>query len=48
VEALADMLIRVSNLACGHPEIREMDLNPVFAYPAGQKPVVVDARARIE
>ena len=47
VEALVDILIRVSNLACEHPEIREMDLNPVFAYPAGQKPVVVDARARI-
>ncbi|MBM3791765.1 MAG: acetate--CoA ligase family protein, partial [Acidobacteria bacterium] len=47
VEALVDVLIRVSNLACEHPEIREMDLNPVLAYAAGQKPVVVDARARI-
>jgi acyl-CoA synthetase (NDP forming) len=48
VEALADILIRVSNLACENPELREMDLNPVFAYPVGKKPVVVDARARIE
>ena len=47
VEALVEVLIRISNLACDHPEIQEMDLNPVFAYPAGQKPVVVDARARI-
>ncbi len=47
VEALVDILLRVSNLACDRPEIQEMDLNPVFAYPAGQKPVVVDVRARI-
>jgi acetyltransferase len=48
VDALVDILIRVSNLACEHPEIQEMDLNPVFAYPEGQRPVVVDARAKIE
>ena len=47
IEALVDILIRVSNLACDNPGIQEMDLNPVFAYPAGRKSVVVDARARI-
>jgi len=48
VDALVDILIRVSNLASEHPEIQEMDLNPVFAYPVGQRSVVVDARAKIE
>jgi acetyltransferase len=48
VDALVDILVSVSNLAFEHPEIQEMDLNPVFAYPEGQRPVVVDARAKIE
>ena len=33
--ALEDLLLRVSRLAADFPEITEMDLNPIFAYPAG-------------
>jgi acyl-CoA synthetase (NDP forming) len=46
-EALETMLCRVARLAADFPAIVEMDLNPVFAYPAGQAPVAVDARIRV-
>jgi len=41
-EALADCLLAVAELAERNPQIAEIDLNPVFAYPDGA--VVVDAR----
>jgi acyl-CoA synthetase (NDP forming) len=40
--ALARTILGVSNLVQQHPEIRELDLNPVFAYPDGA--MAVDAR----
>jgi acetyltransferase len=43
--ALADVLLRVSRLLADHPEIAELDLNPVIAYPDGAR--VVDARVRV-
>ena len=42
VPALRDLLLKVSDLVMENPEIKEMDLNPVFIYPQGYK--VVDAR----
>lgn len=42
VAALEELLLRLSAFAETHPEIRELDLNPVFAYPKGA--VAVDAR----
>lgn len=33
--ALADMIVRVSELPLAYPELAEIDLNPVFASPAG-------------
>jgi acetate---CoA ligase (ADP-forming) len=48
VAAVAEMLVRVSLLAADFPEIVEMDLNPIFAYPEGQSPVAVDARMKIK
>ena len=33
--ALADIIVRVSELPFAYPEIAEIDLNPVFASPAG-------------
>jgi acyl-CoA synthetase (NDP forming) len=44
--ALEDVVVRVSALAAAHPEIAELDLNPVIASPGGA--VVVDARVRVE
>jgi acyl-CoA synthetase (NDP forming)/GNAT superfamily N-acetyltransferase len=43
--ALADVLLRVSRLADDLPEVAELDLNPVFASPAGA--CAVDVRVRI-
>lgn len=42
LEAVQDLLARVSGLVSEHPEIREMDLNPVVVYPKGC--LVLDAR----
>jgi acyl-CoA synthetase (NDP forming) len=42
ISALLDLLTKISDLIMGNPEIKEMDLNPVFVYPQGYK--VVDAR----
>jgi acyl-CoA synthetase (NDP forming) len=43
--ALHDLLLRVSALVEAHPQIAEMDLNPVIAGPDG--PQIVDARIRL-
>jgi acetate---CoA ligase (ADP-forming) subunit beta len=42
LSALEDILLKLSTLAEQQPEIGEIDLNPVFAYPAGA--LAVDAR----
>jgi acetate---CoA ligase (ADP-forming) len=44
--ALQDLLLRVGMLADNHPEIAELDCNPVIAGPDGA--VVVDVRVRVE
>jgi acetyltransferase len=41
-EALADLLLRVSQIAASHPEIAEIDLNPVIARSDGY--TIADAR----
>ena len=47
VDALRDVLLRVSRLADEVPEIVELDLNPVIALPAGHGCRVVDARIKV-
>jgi len=47
IDRLAEILIRLSQLASDFPEIDEMDLNPVFAFEKGKGAVVVDARMKI-
>lgn len=42
LDALKSTIVKVSELVEQHPEIRELDLNPVFAYPDGA--LAVDAR----
>jgi acetate---CoA ligase (ADP-forming) subunit beta len=44
--ALEEMLLKISDFADCHPEIKEMDLNPVFAYK--DSAVAVDARIVLE
>ncbi len=42
IAALRQLLLAVSRFVESHPEVRELDLNPVFVYPDGV--VAVDAR----
>ncbi|KAF1044218.1 acetate--CoA ligase family protein [Xylophilus sp.] len=49
VDALAQLLVNVSEMAAAHAgRIREIDLNPVLVYPAGQGAVAVDALVVLE
>jgi acyl-CoA synthetase (NDP forming) len=43
VDAVADMIDALGRLLQGTPSIRELDLNPVVVYPAGQGAVALDA-----
>jgi acetate---CoA ligase (ADP-forming) len=47
VDALKEILLRVSSLITLVPEIAELDLNPVLVQPAGSGAMVPDARIRI-
>lgn len=47
VRALEEALLRVSRLVDAAPEIREMDLNPIFALEPGEGYRVADARIRV-
>jgi acyl-CoA synthetase (NDP forming) len=47
VDALRDVLLRISRLADEVPEIVELDLNPVIALPDGHGCRIVDARIKV-
>ncbi len=47
LEALQELLLRVSALVEDHPQIAEIDLNPVKVLPPGEGVSVVDARMRL-
>jgi acyl-CoA synthetase (NDP forming) len=42
LDALEALLLKLSSFVEAHPDVSELDLNPVFAYPKGA--VAVDAR----
>jgi acyl-CoA synthetase (NDP forming) len=46
LEALHELLLKVSSFIEAHPEVAELDLNPVFAYRDGA--IAVDARIVLE
>ncbi|MCL2135205.1 MAG: acetate--CoA ligase family protein [Candidatus Bathyarchaeota archaeon] len=46
IDALAEIIVNVSRLLMEHPEIKELDLNPVIAYAKGAN--TVDARIILE
>jgi acetyl-CoA synthetase (ADP-forming) len=46
IDALQDIIVRVSQFVEQTPEIKELDLNPIFAY--RDKAVSVDARIVLE
>jgi acetyltransferase len=45
-DMLVEVIQRVSQMACDHPEIAELEFNPLLAFPDGV--VAVDLRARVE
>jgi len=45
LDALAQLISRVAELARSEPAIDQLDFNPVFVYPAGEGVVAVDALA---
>jgi acetyltransferase len=45
IEAIIELLIRLGQLAADHPEIRELDINPLLADAAGA--IALDARLRV-
>jgi acyl-CoA synthetase (NDP forming) len=47
LDALREVLLRVSRLAVDVPEIAELDLNPVMALAPGHGCRVVDARIKV-
>lgn len=44
IDALVEVICRISALVSSHPEISEIDLNPVMVYPRGHGVGIVDAR----
>jgi acyl-CoA synthetase (NDP forming) len=46
ISILEELLLKVSRFVDDHPEIKELDLNPIFAYKDGA--VAVDARVILE
>jgi len=44
IEAIKDCLLRLSQMVTDHPEIAELDINPLIVYPQGQGCVVADSR----
>ena len=47
IDAIEEVLLRLSRMAEEIPEIAEMDLNPILALPPGQGCCAVDARIRV-
>ena len=48
VDALVDVILKVSKMVEQNPEIIELDCNPTFIYEKGKGALVVDARIIIE
>ncbi|MEW6261539.1 MAG: acetate--CoA ligase alpha subunit [Thermodesulfobacteriota bacterium] len=44
IDALKDCILRLSQMISDHPEIAELDINPLIVYPDGEGCVVADSR----
>ncbi len=44
LEAIKACILRVSTLVANHPQISELDINPLIVYPEGKGAVVADCR----
>ncbi len=48
IDAVAEVIQRMAQLALDQPRIQEIDINPLIAYPAGQGALAVDVRMVIQ
>jgi acetyltransferase len=44
IDAIVDTLLRLSAMVCNHPEISELDINPLIVHAAGKGASVADSR----
>ena len=44
IAAIKDCILRLSQMVSDHPEIAELDINPLIVYPEGEGCVVADSR----
>ncbi len=44
IDAIKDCILRLSQMVANHPEISELDINPLIVYPEGEGCVVADSR----
>jgi len=47
LDSLRDLLHRLSRLALENPEVAELDLNPVLAFPGDRPAIALDARLKL-
>jgi acetate---CoA ligase (ADP-forming) len=47
VPAIVDTLLRLSEMVCNHPEISELDINPLIVHAQGQGCSVADSRVML-
>ena len=47
IDRLIEIIMRFSYLVADYPEIKELDINPLMVFPAGQGAAVLDARVFI-
>lgn len=48
VDSIKDCILRLSQMVSDHPEIAELDINPLIVYPEGEGCLVVDSRILLE
>jgi len=47
VDAIVDTLLRLSEMVCNHPEISELDINPLIVHAQGEGCSVADSRVML-
>ncbi|MCY2992835.1 MAG: acetate--CoA ligase family protein [Planctomycetota bacterium] len=47
INAIVDTLLRLSSLVCNHPEISELDINPLIVHAQGEGCSVADSRVML-
>jgi len=44
IDSIKDCLLRLSQMVSEHPEVAELDINPLIVYPEGEGCMVADSR----